>query len=33
MILPPDQVFSVPHYVMQFGVEDATLKYVVSNKI
>lgn len=33
MILPPDQVFSVPHYVMQFGVEDAILKYVVSNKI
>lgn len=33
MMLPPDQVFGVPHYVMQFGVEDATLKYVVSDKI
>ena len=33
MMLPPDQVFGVPHYVMQFGVEDATLKYVVSDNI
>ena len=33
MMLPPDQVFSVPHYVMQFGVDNAILKYVVSDDI
>lgn len=27
------EVFDVTHYVMQFGVDDASLKYVVSDKI
>ena len=32
-MLSPDDVFKVSHYVMQFGVENAELKYVVSNDI
>jgi hypothetical protein len=32
-MLSPDDVLKVSHYAMQFGVENAGLKYVVSNEI